>query len=57
MNRSAYRIIRELAPILSAAPIEALPRIAKGLADTYNVPRKAMMKTMRRYVRLYRKGI
>ena len=54
MNRPAYRIIRELTPILSASPIEALPHIARGLAHTYNLPNKAMLKTMRRYVRLYR---
>lgn len=54
MNRAAYRIVRELAHILSAVPLEALPYVARGLADTYSLPRKAMIKVMRRYVRLYR---
>jgi hypothetical protein len=54
MNRAAYRIVRELTHILSAVPLEALPHVARGLADTYNLPHKAMLKVMRRYVRLYR---
>ena len=54
MHRAAYRIVRELSHILSAVPLEALPYVARGLADTYNLPRKAMLKVMRRYVRLYR---
>jgi hypothetical protein len=54
MNRTAYRIVRELTHILSAVPRDALPHVARGLADAYNLPRKAMLKVMRRYVRLYR---
>jgi hypothetical protein len=55
MKRAAHKIIRELTHILSATPVEALPHIARSLADTYNMPHKVMLKTMRRYVRLYRK--
>lgn len=54
MHRAAYRIVRELSHILSAVPLEALPYVARGLADKYNLPRKAMLKVMRRFVRLYR---
>jgi hypothetical protein len=54
MNRAAYRIVRELSHVLSAVPKEALPHVARGLADAYNLPRKAMLQVMRRYVRLYR---
>jgi hypothetical protein len=54
MSRPAHKIIRELTHILSAAPIESLPHVARGLANSYNLPHKAMLKAMRRFVRLYR---
>lgn len=53
-TRSATRVIRELAYILSAVPRDALPHVARGLAQGYNLPPKLMLKVMRRYVRLYR---
>jgi hypothetical protein len=55
-TKQAYNIVRELTYILSAVPCEALPHVARGLAREYNLPRKAMLKVMRRYVRLYRMG-
>ena len=53
-KRTAYRIIRELTHVLSAIPRDALPHVARGLADTYQVPVKPFLKVMRRYTRLYR---
>jgi hypothetical protein len=52
--RAAHNIIRELTSILSAVPRDALPYVARGLAQTYNLPPKVMHRVMRRYVRLYR---
>ena len=54
MYRPAHKIIRELTHILNAVSVDALPHVARGLADSYNLPHKAMLKAMRRYVRLYR---
>ena len=53
-TRAAYVIIRDLTYVLSAVPRDALPYVARGLAKSYNLPPKVMLKTMRRYVRLYR---
>jgi hypothetical protein len=53
-KRTAYRIIRELTAVLSAVPREALPYVARGLAETYQMPAKPMLQVMRRYARLYR---
>ena len=53
-TRNAYAIIRELSYILSAVPREALPHVARGVAQGYNLPTKVVLKVMRRYVRLYR---
>ena len=53
-KRTAYRIIRELTHVLSAVPLDALPHVAKGLAESYQLPKKPMLKVMRRYTRLYR---
>ena len=53
-KRIAYRIIRELTNMLSAVPREALPHVARGLAETYQMPAKPMLQVMRRYARLYR---
>ena len=53
-KRAAYRIIRELTNVLSAVPREALPYVARGLADRYQMPAKPMLQVMRRYARLYR---
>ena len=53
-KRAAYRIIRELTNVLSAVPREALPHVARGLADRYRMPAKPMLQVMRRYARLYR---
>ena len=52
--RTAYRIIRELSYVLDAVPREALPYVARGLAERYQLPAKPMLKVIRRYVRLYR---
>ena len=52
--RTAYRIIRELTYVLNAVPREALPYVARGLADTYQLPAKPFLKVIRRYSRLYR---
>lgn len=53
-KRTAYRIIRELTNVLDAVPLEALPYVARGLSDTYKIPKKPMLQVMRRYTRLYR---
>jgi len=53
-KRTAYRIIRELSNVLGAVPKEALPYVARGLAQTYQMPTKPMLIVMRRYARLYR---
>ena len=53
-KRIAYRIIRELTNVLSAVPREALPHVARGIADLYQMPAKPMLQVMRRYARLYR---
>jgi hypothetical protein len=53
-KRIAYRIIRELTNVLSAVPREALPHVARGIADRYQMPAKPMLQVMRRYARLYR---
>ena len=56
-KRTAYRITRELAHVLEAVPREALPHVARGFADTYQLPAKPFLKIMRRYVRLYRSSV
>jgi hypothetical protein len=56
-KRTAYRIIRELAHVLDAVPREALPHVARGLADTYQLPAKPFLKIMSRYARLYRNTV
>ncbi len=53
-TRNAYDIIRKLSYILSAVPRDALPHVARGLAQGYDLPPKVLLKVMRRYVRLYR---
>lgn len=53
-KRQAHAIVRELSNILGAVPVEALPYVARGLADTYALPRKVMLREMARYTRLYR---
>jgi hypothetical protein len=51
--RDAKRILHALHNILSATPLEALPFVAKGLARTYNLPQKVMLKAMARYTRIH----
>ena len=53
-KRQAYRALRELSHVLPHISREALPYVARGVGNTLGVPRKAMLKTMARYVRLYR---
>jgi hypothetical protein len=53
-KKQAYRAVRELSHVLPHVPREALPDVARGVANTLGIPRKAMIKTMARYVRLYR---
>ncbi len=53
-TRDARRIIRELRLILSATPIDALPFVAKGLAQSYNLPQRVMLKAMARFTRTQR---
>ena len=53
-KRTAYKIIRELTHVLDAVPLEALPHVAKGLAESYQLSKKPMLQVMRRYSRLYR---
>jgi hypothetical protein len=52
--RTAYRIIRELSYVMNAVPRDALPHVARGLAQTYQLPAKPFLQVIRRYVRLYR---
>lgn len=51
--RAAKRIIHELPNILCHIQAHELPFVAKGLARTYNIPQKVMLKAMARYSRLY----
>ena len=53
-KRQAYRALRELSHVLPHISREALPYVARGVGNTLGIPRKAMLKTMARYVRLYR---
>ena len=53
-TRDARRIIRQLAYILSAVPVDALPHVAKGLAQSYNLPQRVMLKAMARFKRTQR---
>jgi len=52
-TRDAKRIIHELPHILCHIRAHELPFVAKGLARTYNIPQKVMLKAMARYSRLY----
>ena len=54
ITRDAKRIIRELRLILSAVPVDALPHVAKGLAQSYNLPQRVMLKAMARFTRTQR---
>ena len=54
IKRQIHAILRELTYVISAVPKGALPNVARGLADSYSLPRKAMLKAMARYIRLYR---
>ena len=53
-TRDARRIIRQMAYILSAVPIDALPHVAKGLAQSYSIPQRVMLKAMARFKRTQR---
>ena len=50
-KRAAKLILRGLHHILSATPAEALPHVAKGLARTYNLPQRVMLKAMAHFRR------
>ena len=52
-KRDAKRIIHGLHNVLSCTPIEALPFIAKGLAQKFSIPQKIMLQAMARYTRIY----
>ena len=54
ITRDAKRIIRQMAYILSAVPVDALPHVAKGLAQSYNLPQRVMLKAMARFTRTQR---
>lgn len=51
--RDAKRIIHELPHILCHIRAHELPFVAKGLARTYNIPQKTMLKAMARYTRIH----
>ncbi len=53
-TRDAKRIIRQMTYLLSAVPDEALPHVAKGLAKSYNLPQRVMLKAMARFTRTQR---
>jgi len=53
-KKQAYRAVRELSYVLPHISREALPYVARGVGNTLGIPHKAMLKTMARYVRLYR---
>jgi hypothetical protein len=50
-QRDAKRILRGLHHILTATPAEALPHVAKGLARTYNLNQRVMLKAMAHFRR------
>ena len=51
--RAAKRTLHAQHHVLPHAPREALPYVARGFAQTLNIPKKAMLKAMARYVRLH----
>jgi hypothetical protein len=51
--RDAKRIIHELHRTLCHIQAHELPFVAKGLARTYSIPQKAMLKAMSRYIRIH----
>lgn len=53
-KRQARTILRQLVDVISAVPRDALPYVARGLAQGYNIPAKVMLREMARYTRLYR---
>lgn len=53
-EKLANQAIRKHANVLKAVPVEVMDQVAKGLAKGYDIPKKAMLKSMRRFVRLYR---
>jgi hypothetical protein len=53
LTRDAKRIIHELPQILFHIQAHELPFVAKGLARTYNIPQKVMLKAMARYTRIH----
>ena len=55
-QRAARRIIHEEHGVLSAAPREALPYIARAFAKAFNLPQKTMLKAMARYRRIHLGG-
>lgn len=52
-QRDAKRILHGLHHILPFTPHAALSHVAKGLARTYGIPQRVMLKAMARYTRLY----
>ena len=55
-KRAARRIIHEEHGVLSAAPREALPYIARAFGKAFNLPQKTMLKAMARYRRIHLGG-
>ena len=53
LTRDAKRIIHNLPHILCHIRAQELPFVAKGLARTYNIPQKVMLKAMARYTRIH----
>lgn len=53
-QKLANQVIRKHVNLLNAIPVGVLDHIAKGLAKGYDIPKKVMLKSMRRFVRLYR---
>ena len=51
--RDAKRIIHSIDYALKHIPKCALSAVAKELANTFNIPQKVMLKTMKSYARIH----
>jgi hypothetical protein len=51
--RAATRFLHNMHNTLRHVPAWSLPTIAKHLARDFSFPQKAMLKAMRRYIRIH----
>jgi hypothetical protein len=53
LTQDSKRIIHSQHHVLAYVSKEALPYVARGFAQSFNIPTKVMLKAMKRYVRLH----